>query len=209
MKKYHQPVFAFGLSVAVLLFVLLLLWFAQFSQQIIEDKVIVREVAMMSLPPPPPPPIAVSKPIATPLTVNISGAGVEMQRVEIKVKTQVNIQRPDAPQVTLSTPDLQNTAINWHAFSLNDLDDLPRLLTSIKAVLPKSLSRNVVEKFIVKLDVMIDEQGRVSLIEVVTSPYPELKPEIDRIVKTSRFSAPKKDQQIVRARFIWPIEFNP
>ncbi|MBB1372512.1 energy transducer TonB, partial [Pseudoalteromonas sp. SR45-4] len=119
------------------------------------------------------------------------------------------IVKPDTPNIKVSTPQFQSMNVNWDAFNLNQLDDLPTLLTPVKAVLPKSLTRQGVEIFTVKLDVFIDENGIVSLIEVVQNPYPTLKPAIDKIIKQSRFSAPKKEGEAVRARFIWPIEFKP
>ena len=209
MRKIHHPLFAFVLSLLVLSAALLLLWLGQFAQHVIQDKVIVREVAMVALPPPPPPSMTQQQPSDPMQSLTVQGAGAAIQAVDIKVKSELKAIKPDTPSIHLNAPQLQSLNVNWDAFSLNQLDGLPTLLTPIKALLPKSLTRQGIDIFTVKLDVFIDENGKISLINVVQNPYPELKPAIDKIIKKSRFSPPKKEGKAVRARFIWPIEFKP
>ncbi|MEI8668099.1 energy transducer TonB [Pseudoalteromonas sp. B131b] len=208
-RNIRHPLFAFALSLIVLTAALLLLWLAQLAEHIVQDKVIVREVAMVALPPPPPPSIQQQQANKPAQSLMVEGAGASIQAVKIKIKSKLKIVRPDTPSVKVSTPQWQSVNVNWDALSLNQLDGLPTLLTPVKALLPKSLTRQGIDTFTVKLDVLIDEGGNVSLIEVVQNPYPSLKPAIDKIIKQSRFSAPKKEGEAVRARFIWPIEFKP
>ncbi|MEI8705664.1 energy transducer TonB [Pseudoalteromonas sp. B62] len=208
-RNIRHPLFAFTLSLIVLTAALLLLWLAQLAEHIVQDKVIVREVAMVALPPPPPPSIQQQQANEPAQSLMVEGAGASIQAVKIKIKSKLKIVRPDTPSVKVSTPQWQSVNVNWDALSLNQLDGLPTLLTPVKALLPKSLTRQGIDTFTVKLDVLIDEGGNVSLIEVVQNPYPSLKPAIDKIIKQSRFSAPKKEGEVVRARFIWPIEFKP
>ena len=208
-QQLRQPLFAFALSLLVLTSVLALLWLGQLAERVIDDKVVVREIAMVALPPPPPPQNISQAESAEPMhSLVVQGAGAAIQAIEIKVASKLAIVKPKTPNIQANAPKWQPMTVNWDAFSLNQLDDLPRLLTPVKARLPKSLTRQGITAFIVKLDVFIDEHGRVSLIDVVENPYRELKPEIDKIVKQSRFSSPKKDGETVRARFIWPIEFK-
>uniref|UniRef100_UPI0004670D02 energy transducer TonB n=1 Tax=Pseudoalteromonas sp. TB64 TaxID=1938600 RepID=UPI0004670D02 len=181
----------------------------QLAEHVVQDKVIVREVAMVALPPPPPPSIQQQQANEPMQSLTVQGAGASIQAVKVKINSNLNVVKPDTPSIKVSTPQLQSISVNWDAFSLNQLDGLPTLLTPVKAILPKSLTRQGIDVFTVKLDVFIDESGKVSLIEVVQNPYPELKPAIDKIIKQSRFSAPKKEGETVRARFIWPIEFKP
>ncbi|MGJ8675131.1 MAG: energy transducer TonB [Pseudoalteromonas sp.] len=207
-RNIRHPLFAFALSLIVLTAALLLLWLAQLAEHIVQDKVIVREVAMVALPPPPPPSIQQQQANEPAQSLMVEGAGASIQAVKIKIKSKLKIVRPDTPSVKVSTPQWQSVNVNWDALSLNQLDGLPTLLTPVKALLPKSLTRQGIDTFTVKLDVLIDEGGNVSLIEVVQNPYPSLKPAIDKIIKQSRFSGPKKEGEAVRARFIWPIEFK-
>jgi len=206
--KLRQPLFASVLSVLVLASVLALLWLGQLAEHIIDDEIVVREIALVALPPPPPPSIAQSESAEPMQSLVVKGAGAVIQAVDIKVESKLTMLKPKTPMIKANAPQWQPMTINWDAFSLNQLDDLPHLLTPIQAHLPLSLTRRGVTKFIVKLDVFIDENGKVSLIDVVENPYRELKPEINKIVKKSRFSSPKKDGKTVRARFIWPIEFK-
>jgi outer membrane biosynthesis protein TonB len=208
-RNIRHPLFAFGLSLLVLTAALLLLWLGQLAEHVVQDKVIVREVAMVALPPPPPPSIQQQQTSEPMQSLTVQGAGASIQAVEVKINSNLNVVKPDTPSIKVSTPQLQSISVNWDAFSLNQLDGLPTLLTPVKAILPKSLTRQGIDVFTVKLDVFIDESGKVSLIEVVQNPYPELKPAINKIIKQSRFSAPKKEGETVRARFIWPIEFKP
>ncbi|MBQ4832766.1 energy transducer TonB [Pseudoalteromonas sp. MMG010] len=208
-KNKRHPLFAFMLSLSVLAAALLLLWLGQLAENVIDDKVVVREVAMVALPPPPPPSVSQQQSSEPLPSLTIQGAGAAIQAVEIKVESNFKVTKPDVPNTVIAAPQWQSMSINWDAFSLNQLDTLPTPLSTVKARLPKSLTRHGTGAFIVKLDVFIDENGRLTLIEVLENPHPSLKPEIDRIIKTTRFTAPKKDGETVRTRFIWPIEFKP
>ena len=212
-RNIKQPIFAFVLSLLVLGGALLLLWLGQLAESIVQDKVIVREVALVALPPPPPPSMAqsaTSKPLPS---LVVQGAGVTIQAIEIKIESSLDLITPNAPSIQTSTPQWQPMSVNFDAFSLDQLDELPHALTKVKYKLPKKLIQELslqkITAFIVKLDILIDENGKVSLIDVVQNPYVELKPQIDQIIRQSLFSSPKKDGEIVSARFIWPIEFTP
>ena len=208
IDKLRHPLFASALSILVLASVLVLLWVGQLAERVIDDKIVVREIALVALPPPPPPSVTQAESAEPMQSLVVQGAGAAIQAIKIKVESKLTMVKPTTPIIKANAPKWQPMTINWDAFSLNQLDDLPRLLTPVKARLPKSLTRQGVSQFIVKLDVFIDENGKVSLIDVIENPYNELKPEIDKIVKQSRFSSPKKDGEPVRARFIWPIEFK-
>jgi len=208
-KNNRHPLFAFGLSLIVLSAALLLLWLGQLAEHHIQDKVVVREIAMVALPPPPPPSISQQQTSEPMQSLAVEGAGASIQAVKIKINSNLSIVKPDTPSVKVSAPQWQSMSVNWDAFSLSDLDSPPVPLTPVKAVIPKSLTRQGVDIFIVKLDVFIDENGKVTLIEVLQNPYPEIKPVVDSIIKKIRFSAPKKEGKAVRTRFTLPIEFKP
>jgi len=113
------------------------------------------------------------------------------------------------PEFTPQTQNLNvDLAVDWQAFGLGELDSMPVLLTKIKAIFPRSLARKGITEAKVALDVFIDEQGVVSLIGIKSLPYEELRDSINTIIRTSRFSVPTKNNQPVRARFIWPVEFK-
>ena len=208
LNRYH--VFAFlasiGLMIVTLLAVLASNWFSNEYQ----PKVVVRKVTQAYTPPPPPPKPVTRQAQQTQLTIDLSAAG-EGPSLNI---TDVKIKQPLTPLLTPPEFDHAPTdlnldlAVDWQAFGLGELDNVPVLLTKIRAVFPRKLARKGVNKAKVALDVFIDEQGRISLIGIKELPYEELLVPIENIIRTSRFSVPTKAGQPVRARFVWPVEFK-
>ena len=146
-KNNRHPLFAFGLSLIVLSAALLLLWLGQLAEHHMQDKVVVREIAMVALPPPPPPSISQQQTSEPMQSLAVEGAGASIQAVKIKIKSDLSIVKPDTPNVKVSAPQWQSMSVNWDAFSLNQLDGLPTLLTPVKAVLLKievTKDRNVI-----------------------------------------------------------------
>lgn len=197
------------LSVVVLAIALSVLWIGHNLKASMPDTVTVREIAIFMPPPPPPPPPSTTQQsmIDVPITVQVQGKGSALKMVNIK-KQQIDIAKPDVLTIDIASTQWQSLEVNWDAFDLNDLDSFPTLLSSLRVVFPRSLTRKGINYALVKLDVLIDEEGSVSLISVVKNPYPELNPEIHKLVRNSRFTSPTKDNLNVRARFIWPIEIK-
>jgi len=167
----------------------------------------VREVSLTLPPPPPPPPPPVRQQVVeTPLSLQVQGAGAAIPAIDVKQKLEPI--KPDMPIIDTRQSQWQSLEIDWNAFALNQLDGLPSLITPLRVKFPRSLRRQGVKGVLVKLDVVIDEQGRVSLVNIVENPHPELVAELQRLVRNSRFTTPKKDQQAVRARFIWPVDIK-
>ncbi len=79
------------------------------------------------------------------------------------------------------------------------------MLTPVKIRFPKRLKKQGIKRVIVKLDVIIDEHGNVKLMDIVENPHHELNKEIMRFVKASKFTSPYKEDEAVKARFIWPV----
>lgn len=196
------------LSLSVLMLALFTLWLGHWLPAKVPTKITLREVKMvLPPPPPPPPPPAQHQVVETPVSLQIQGAGPAIPLIE--VKQNIEPIKPEIPVIDTHNTQWQSLEIDWNAFDLNQLDGFPNLLTPLRITFPKSLSRRGVTRVLVKLDVVIDEQGQVTLVDIIENPHPELTTEIQRLVRNSRFSAPKKDGQPVRARFIWPVEIKP
>lgn len=196
------------LSLAVLAFALALLWLGRWADTAMPEDVTIREIALLDPPPPPPPPPAVQAPrVDAPIALQAEGSGPVLKMIKLD-RQAIEIAQPEIPAVRTAQPQWQSLDVNWDAFSMDELDALPSLLTPLHVVFPKSLSRRGIDAVLVKLDVLIDERGQVRLIDVVENPYPELKPEIDAFVRNSRFTAPERNGAPVRARFIWPVEIR-
>lgn len=199
-----------GLFAAMLLAaILLLLALSRYSSTAAEPQLLVRslELAAVPLPPPPPPPPAPaavqSRSVA--LSVDIDSP-VSMAAMPVTpVQTDMTVQAPAMTQQQLAwqplLPDID-------ALSLDQLDAQPQLQTPVNAVFPRALVRQGIKQVRVRLDVLIDEQGRVTLLDIVENPYPQLQSEIERIVRASRFSAPTQQGTPVATRFIWPINIH-
>lgn len=195
------------LSLGILSAALFLLWLGQWLQFTVEDKIEIREIAIATPPPPPPPPPTMEQPVVeTPITLQVEGTGPSLET--IKLEPTFTLKKPDTPIINTQQTQWQSLEIDWDALSLNDLDGLPSLLTQLRVTFPKSLSRKGVNKVLVKLDVVIDEQGKLTLVNIVENPHPELVSEIQRLVRSTRFTPPQKDNQPARARFIWPVEIE-
>ena len=196
-------------SVGLLAFSLATLWLGGWMSTALPDKVLVREISLLAPPtPPPPPPQTVHQPMAeASLRLQVQGVGPKLSVLEID-QPVIEVSKPDIPRIETIQTQWQSLEIEWDAFTLDDLDSLPALLTPVRAVIPKSLERRGIDNILIKLDVLIDEQGQVTLISVVENAYPELASEIQKIVRASRFTAPQKGNAPVRARFIWPIEIT-
>ncbi|GGG55589.1 hypothetical protein GCM10011403_10870 [Pseudohongiella nitratireducens] len=173
----------------------------------VQETIEVREVAIAVPPPPPPPPPSVQQNVVeTPVNLQIQGSGPVLQMVE--VEPNIDIAPPEIPDIVTEATQWQSLEVNWDAFDLNQLDSPPSLLTALRVNFPRSLSRQGIGEVLVRLDVVIDEEGRATLVEIVENPYPALRGEIERLVRSSRFTAPQKDNESVRARFIWPVEIK-
>ncbi|MDO6567711.1 energy transducer TonB [Alteromonas sp. 1_MG-2023] len=193
-------------SIIILSLALLTLWVGHGLSETPEKTVMVRELTVATPPPPPPPPVVQQQAEQAPVTVQVEGAGASVQMV--KVTQEIVIDKPDMPNFKPQETQWQSLEVDWDALELSDLDGLPSLLTILRVKWPKSLSRKGIKKALVKLDVIIDEHGQVSLVDIVSNPYPQLESEIKSLVRRTKFTAPQKDGQPARARFIWPVEIS-
>jgi len=202
---------ALALSALLLLATLALIGYARQSGWSNEQQLVVRQldIGSLPLPPPPPPPApAQTSPAAPALDLPLASADVSFIAPPDIVSTAIDMHL-EVPPLQMQPAHWQALELDISALSLNQLDALPQLQTPLNATFPRKLSRRGVTTVLVKLDVLIDEQGRLTLLDIVENPYPELEHEIARLVRSSRFSAPQQDGQSVSARFIWPVEFKP
>ena len=171
------------------------------------NNVTVRNIETITLsPPPPPPPAMEQQPLEAPvITITQPGAGAQMKIALITPELAID-QKPLDTSVQVSKINWnQSLEIDWQAFDLNQLDGLPHLLSKVKFNIPKQIKRLGINSFDIALDVIIDEQGKVTLLNINTNPYPSFSAEITRFVKRSKFSIPTKNGSAVKARFIWTI----
>jgi len=123
------------------------------------------------------------------------------------VKKIVKVERP-TPKVTSrpsrpSSPrQVAKPAPPKSHYSVGELDGVPRNLRLGSFVWPRGVSSNVVRA---RVDVEIDERGRVHVLNVSSLSDARMRSVILRLVRGSRFSAPKKNGRAVKARYSWPL----
>lgn len=90
-------------------------------------------------------------------------------------------------------------------YNANELDGTPRILRQGSFVFPASLARNGVTRGTVMLEVELSTTGAVSFRRVISSTHPDLIAAARRVAAGSRFTAPKRNGQPVKAIMRWPI----
>ncbi|WP_394222965.1 energy transducer TonB [Alteromonas gracilis] len=196
---------SFLLSGAVLVSAVGVMWLghAMFSLQ--PDIMVVRKIDIAVTPPPPPPPKTHAAVQETELVMQVEGSGAAMTMADLSVEPDIHVPKPDMPNVQAAQTQWDMPDIELNAFGLSELDSKPTLLTPVKIRFPKRLKKQGIKQVMVKLDVVIDEGGNVELMDIVENPHHELNKEIVRFVKASKFTSPFKEDEAVKARFIWPV----
>lgn len=211
MSKSMPRLIAILLSIGMVASLMLsVLWF-QKTDMLKPETLTIRQITIAAPPPPPPPPSMQQNQIESAPSINLSadGAGPAMQFTEVKLPQKTDLSELTPPQVDNMTANfLDNLNVDWQAFGLDELDDVPRLLTNLEIKYPSSLVRKGIRRIEVELDVLIDESGKVVLRRIVRNPHPEFESIIQKLMKKARFTAPKKNGVPVRAAFNWPLEFS-
>lgn len=182
-----------------------LMWLGHYMSELSEQDLKVRNIAIALSPPPPPPPKSQQTLQETDITLQVKGAGAEVVMADMRIVPNVQTSQPTMPQLALQKPRWEMPQIDIEAYGLGELDAKPTLLTPVKIRFPKRLKNQGVSRVVIKLDVMIDEDGNVNLMDIIENPYHELNKEILRFVKGSKFTSPFKENEAVKARFIWPL----
>lgn len=175
-----------------------------------KEDLVVRQVSV-ALPPPPPPPAQEQQQVNNSgadidFSFNPQGLALKMAEQQVKVK-EIKVEKPPIDSLTQVNLNI-DWAPDWQAFGLDKLDQRPQLLTPIRVSFPHRLYQRGVNKALVKLLVMIDEQGQVHLQQITQLKYPELKPSLQQAISQARFTPPTMDGKLVKAEFIWPLELE-
>ncbi|UYM14475.1 energy transducer TonB [Endozoicomonas euniceicola] len=206
----------FANSLAALLMLTLLLYLSelQTTGSPPEETLLIRKVNTVVVPPPPPPPPSQQQ-LQQNTAVNLQ---VSQAEVPVKLKvTTLDVPLPEltAPVISSQTSiegalefDVEAVVAAITTFSLDELDEMPRLLTPITVRLPAALRQKGVRQAQVRLHIIIHENGRVELVNIEQMEYPELGASAKRIVKQARFSTPRRQGSKVKAEFIWPLKVS-
>jgi protein TonB len=92
-------------------------------------------------------------------------------------------------------------------FGFEDLDEIPRVVRNGRIEYPANLRRQRIEGF-VRLLIIIDESGRVTVSDVEAFSHKDFVSPARRGAEATRFSPPTRNGQPVRARYNWELKFE-
>ncbi len=176
------------------------------------DEWLVREVEAFSFTPPPPPKTemekqvekeALTEPVQPKLTeamldldVNLMSASLEVGPGDFKTAFSLANYNP--------APDGFGGQL---VFALHELDRTPGIIKRGTLNYPPKLKRKGLEGE-VKLLVMIDEKGRVKVLEVVSSSHPDFVEASRKAAENSVYQPPTRNGEKVKVQFYLPIRFT-
>jgi hypothetical protein len=209
MKRlfFRYRAYVYALVATALLFVCLPL--AQIITDGHEKKLIVRTVDLSPPPPPPPPEVPDEQDEMLDETVELEDV-VEMVPLEV-LDIELNPNVAGALAVAVKAKQFKykmDLVADMKTFDLAELDDLPRLLNRPLYKYPPALSRRGIKKSMVEIMVIVHENGKLTIEDFMKLDYPELQSTAEKFIRQARFSAPKKDGQAVKGKFILPLELK-
>ena len=92
-------------------------------------------------------------------------------------------------------------------FAMHELDRNPSVLKQGTLRYPPQLKRKGLEGE-VKLLVLIDERGKVKVLEVVSFSHPDFVSASRHAAETSLYEPPKRNGENVKVQFYLPVRFN-
>jgi len=200
--------FTFALLVTLGLFCLIPL--SEFIRQ--SDEWLVREVEAVSFTPPPPPKTEMEKqiekeaftaPVLPKLTESPDKLDVDLLTASLDVS-------PGDFKSAFSLANYNPAPDgfgNQLVFALHELDKTPGIIKKGSLIYPSRLKRKGVEGE-VKLLVMINENGKVSVLEVVSSTHPDFVAASRKAAENSVYQPPTKNGEKVKVQFYLPIRFT-
>ena len=176
------------------------------------DEWLVREVEAFSFTPPPPPKTemekqvekeALTEPVQPKLTETTLDLDVNLMTASLEVgpgdfKTAFSLANYDP------APDGFGDQL---VFSLHELDRTPGIIKRGALSYPPKLKRKGLEGE-VKLLVMIDEKGRVKVLEVVSTSHPDFVEPSRKAAENSVYQPPTRNGEKVKVQFFLPIRFT-
>lgn len=103
--------------------------------------------------------------------------------------------------------DKMGPSLDEMIFDVKDLDRKPRVIRQGRLEYPFELKRERIEGF-VRLKIIIDEQGKVKVAEVVDSSHRAfVKPAIEA-AESSVFESPTRQGKKVKAYYFLPFRFS-
>ena len=180
------------------------------SEFVRPDEWVVRPVEVPTYSPPPPPKTEMEKEVVKKLDLPIPALDTPQVRL---------INEPSAATLEVGPGDFKaafslanyNPAPTGFAgemvFSMHDLDRNPAVLKRGSLIYPSHLRRKGLEGE-VKLLVQINEQGRVKVLETVSSTHPDFIEPSRKAAEGSVYEPPTRNGKAVKVEFYLPVRFS-
>lgn len=170
------------------------------------ETVALRQVVFRDPPPPPPPPVTRQDQADDPRPQ----MSEPRQQLQLELTTMDLDLKVPAGQMTGEGSGLgDGIGVGLGTVGLSDLDGIPTVVRApIIDNYPGELVVQGIRSFDVVLHIMVDEQGRPYLIEIIESTYPPYNEKLDEFISQVRFTPPTLLGVPVRAEYSWPIGIN-
>lgn len=100
-----------------------------------------------------------------------------------------------------------DAAMEAQLFNVKDLDEPPRPVRQVKMEPPARFRQERISG-LVRVEIMIDEDGQTTVRKILESSHPELEAPAREALRQWRWTPPKKNGEPVKARYIMPIGFR-
>ena len=192
---------------------MMLLLLASLTSEIMVEKspeIVTREVRSLPLPPPPPPPMK------QPGTSNSPRPSLARARVETPVELEVMDLVADIGAGSIGGIGTGGTGDGsglgggggWEIVGLSELDNVPMVRSAgIMSYPAEAIKQNVLE-FVVKIHIIIDQEGRTHPVRILNNPFPSMNSELMKYTSSVMFTPPTKLGVPVKAEYLWPLRMK-
>ncbi|MBN2069395.1 MAG: energy transducer TonB [Opitutales bacterium] len=175
------------------------------------DQYRIRSVDVSLPPPPPPPPEAPPPPEEEepePEVEDIQQPPQQLSLSQLEAALNPGSGGGIAGDFSLDSFSISAESVTQALFfSIDDLDSRPKRLKAIAPDVPFEV-RNQGLKGIIRIEIMIDEQGHVSVGNVVEATHQEMVQPTKQAFSKWLFEPPMKDGQPVKAKYIQPFQYD-
>jgi periplasmic protein TonB len=180
-----------------------------------EDTLSVRSVEVAEIPPPEPPPArqqeVKTENNSTPgPTIDLLGQGsgpaiAYSENPKLAIARMQQIEKPEFNKESLDIGN--NLTVSFPLHQVEELDSVPRLLSSNHISFPRKMRESGIDKVATKVEIIIDAQGKAYVKKIVDPVYPEMVEVIRKAINDSRFTVPTKNGRPVQAVYLYNLTF--
>ncbi len=206
MVRLRSILFGGLLSLAILL----VIPFTQFLTGLKPEEKDVRSFDVVQPPPPPPPeiedPPEEPPPEEPPPEMSPPPPPMNLAQLELALNPGIGDALSGAGgfEAFDLSPD---AALETQLFNVKDLDELPRPVRQVKMEPPSRFRQERISG-LVRVEIMIDESGNTAVRRIIESSHPELEEPARRALAQWTWTPPRKNGEVVKARYVLPIGFR-